>query len=49
MVAANLVDKVVDAIAKAARTAETGDGEIIVTSIDRRTGIHTDKTDFEAK
>ncbi|MGO8844831.1 MAG: P-II family nitrogen regulator [Methylocella sp.] len=43
------VDKVVDTIARSARTGEPGDGEIIVTCIDRRMGIHTGKTDFEAK
>ena len=49
VVSDSLVDKVVDTIARAARTSEPGDGEIIVTCIDRRMGIHTGKTDFDAK
>ena len=49
VVPASLVESVVDAIARSARTGEPGDGEIIVTCIDRRMGIHTGKTDFEAK
>ena len=46
VVPASLVDKVVDAIARSARTNEAGDGEIIVMGIDRRMGIHTGETDF---
>jgi nitrogen regulatory protein PII len=42
----NLVDNVVDAIVRSAHTDEPGDGEVIVTGIERRTGIHSGKTDF---
>jgi nitrogen regulatory protein PII len=49
VVSDSLVDKIVETIAIAARTGEPGDGEIIVTDINRRTGIHTGKTEFETK
>ena len=49
VVSDSLVDKVVDTIARSVRTSEPGDGEIIVTCIDRRMGIYTGKMDFEAK
>ena len=49
VVSDDLVEKLVDAIAQAARTREPGDGEIIVTSIDLRVGIHTGKKDFETE
>jgi nitrogen regulatory protein PII len=49
VVSDTLVDKLVDAIAYAARTNEPGDGEIIVTSIDLRVGIHSGRKDIETE
>ena len=49
VVSDNLVDKVVDTIARSVRTSKPSDGEIIVTCIDRKMGILTGKMNFEAK
>ncbi len=44
-VQASFVDKIVDTIAKSARTGESTDGEIMVTAIDRTTQICTGMTE----
>ena len=43
-----LVDQVVDAIVKAAKTGKVGDGKIFVTSIDRVVRIRTGELDDSA-
>jgi nitrogen regulatory protein PII len=43
-----LVDQVVDAIVKAAKTGKVGDGKIFVTSIDRVVRIRTGEMDDSA-
>ncbi len=47
-VAEVLVEKVVEAIQKAARTDKIGDGKIFVTGIDRAVRIRTGETDENA-
>jgi nitrogen regulatory protein P-II 2 len=47
-VAADQVDKVVDAIAAAAKTGQIGDGKIFVYSLDHAVRIRTGETDAEA-
>ena len=47
-VAADQVDKVVDAISTAAKTGKIGDGKIFVTSIEHAVRIRTGETDGEA-
>ena len=47
-VAADQVDKVVDAISTAAKTGQIGDGKIFVTSIEHAVRIRTFETDGEA-
>lgn len=47
-VAADQVDKVVDAISSAAKTGQIGDGKIFVTSIEHAVRIRTGETDGEA-
>ncbi len=47
-VASDAVDKVVDAIASAAKTGQIGDGKIFVYSIDQALRIRTGETDTEA-
>ena len=47
-VATDQVDKVVDAIATAAKTGQIGDGKIFVTSIEHAVRIRTGETDGEA-
>jgi len=47
-VPASLVDNVVDAIVRSARTGQIGDGKIFVTDIDRATRIRTGETDDSA-
>jgi nitrogen regulatory protein P-II 2 len=47
-VAEDLVEKVVEAIQKAARTDKIGDGKIFVTGIDRAVRIRTGETDENA-
>jgi nitrogen regulatory protein P-II 2 len=42
------VDKVVDAIAAAAKTGQIGDGKIFVTPIDHAVRIRTGEVDTEA-
>jgi nitrogen regulatory protein P-II 2 len=42
------VDRVVEAIANAAKTGQIGDGKIFVTSIDRAVRIRTGETDTDA-
>jgi nitrogen regulatory protein P-II 1 len=42
------VDKVVDAIANAARTGKIGDGKIWVTAVDRVVRVRTGERDLEA-
>ena len=44
----DLVDQVVDAIVKAARTGKVGDGKIFVTAIDRVVRIRTGEMDDAA-
>ena len=44
----NQVDKVVEVIAKAAKTGQIGDGKIFVTSIDGAVRIRTGETDSDA-
>ena len=43
-----LVDQVVDAIVKAAKTGKVGDGKIFVTSVERAIRIRTGETDNSA-
>ncbi|HUZ90907.1 MAG TPA: P-II family nitrogen regulator [Methylocella sp.] len=45
---ANLVDTVIDAIQRSARTGQIGDGKIFVTDIERALRIRTGETDNEA-
>jgi len=47
-VAAEAVDRVVDAIAAAAKTGQIGDGKIFTYSIDQVVRIRTGETDTEA-
>ena len=47
-VATDQVDKVVEAIATAAKTGQIGDGKIFVTSIEHAVRIRTGETDGEA-
>ncbi|GLK81883.1 MULTISPECIES: P-II family nitrogen regulator [Methylopila] len=47
-VAAGSVDKVVEAIAAAAKTGQIGDGKIFVYSIDQAVRIRTGETDGDA-
>jgi nitrogen regulatory protein P-II 2 len=47
-VASEQVDKVVDAIAAAAKTGQIGDGKIFVTAIEQAVRIRTGETDNEA-
>ena len=47
-VAADQVDKVVDAISTAAKTGQIGDGKIFVTSIEHAVRIRTGETDGNA-
>lgn len=47
-VAASEVDKVVAAIAGAAKTGQIGDGKIFVTSIEHAVRIRTGETDIDA-
>lgn len=47
-VAANLVDKTIDAIGNAAKTGQIGDGKIFVTSLDHAVRIRTGETDADA-
>jgi nitrogen regulatory protein P-II 2 len=47
-VAENLVEKVVEAIQKAARTDKIGDGKIFVTGLDRAVRIRTGELDENA-
>ena len=44
----NLVDQVVDAVLKAAKTGKVGDGKIFITGIDRVVRIRTGETDDSA-
>ena len=47
-VRSDLVDQVVDAIVKAAKTGKVGDGKIFITDIDRVIRIRTGETDDSA-
>jgi nitrogen regulatory protein P-II 2 len=47
-VAANLVDKTIEAIGVAAKTGQIGDGKIFVTSLDHAVRIRTGETDADA-
>ncbi len=47
-VASDHVDKVVDALASAAKTGQIGDGKIFVTPIDEAVRIRTGETDVAA-
>jgi nitrogen regulatory protein P-II 2 len=47
-VAADLVDKAVDAIAASAKTGQIGDGKIFVFGIDQAVRIRTGETDTDA-
>jgi nitrogen regulatory protein P-II 2 len=47
-VAADQVERVVEAIAAAAKTGQIGDGKVFVTSIDRAMRIRTGETDADA-
>lgn len=44
----DLVDQVVDAVLKAAKTGKVGDGKIFITGIDRVVRIRTGETDDSA-
>ncbi|MCR9123602.1 MAG: P-II family nitrogen regulator, partial [Phyllobacteriaceae bacterium] len=44
----DMIDKVLDAIAGAAKTGQIGDGKIFVHSIDQAVRIRTGETDSEA-
>ncbi|HSM20510.1 MAG TPA: P-II family nitrogen regulator [Hyphomicrobiales bacterium] len=48
VVAADMVDKTVEAITNAARTGEIGDGKIFVFGIDSAVRIRTGETDADA-
>jgi nitrogen regulatory protein P-II 2 len=47
-VAANEVERVVEAIGAAAKTGQIGDGKVFVTSIDQAIRIRTGETDADA-
>ncbi len=47
-VAAEMVGRVVEAIAAAARTGQIGDGKIFVTGLDHAVRIRTGETDLDA-
>ena len=47
-VSSEQVDRVVDAIANAAKTGQIGDGKIFVTSLDHAVRIRTGETDADA-
>ena len=47
-VRSELVDQVVEAIVKAAKTGKVGDGKIFITDIDRVIRIRTGETDNSA-
>lgn len=47
-VAADLVDKVIEAISTAARTGQIGDGKIFVSGLDRAIRIRTGERDNDA-
>ena len=47
-VAANEVERVVEAIGSAAKTGQIGDGKVFVTSIDHAIRIRTGETDADA-
>ena len=47
-VAADMVDKVIDAITKAANTGKIGDGKIFVSSLEQTVRIRTGETGLEA-
>jgi len=47
-VAANLVDKTIEAIGNAAKTGQIGDGKIFVTKLDHALRIRTGETDADA-
>ena len=47
-VAANEVERVVEAIGSAAKTGQIGDGKVFVTSIDQAIRIRTGETDADA-
>ena len=47
-VAANLVDKTIEAIGNAAKTGQIGDGKIFVTKLDHAVRIRTGETDADA-
>ena len=47
-VKADLVERVVEAVVKAARTGKVGDGKIFITAIERAVRIRTDETDDSA-
>ena len=47
-VAADLVDKVIEAISPAARTGQIGDGKIFVSGLDRAIRIRTGERDNDA-
>ena len=47
-VASELVDKVMDAIVRAAKTGQIGDGKIFVTGVERAVRIRTGETDDNA-
>ncbi len=47
-VAADIVDKVIDAIAATARTGQIGDGKIFVAPLERTVRIRTGETDADA-
>ena len=47
-VKADLVERVVEAVVKAARTGKVGDGKIFITAIERAVRIRTGETDDSA-
>jgi len=47
-VPSDIVDKVVDAITRAAKTGQIGDGKVFVTDIERAVRIRTGETDNNA-
>jgi nitrogen regulatory protein P-II 2 len=47
-VSSDQVDRVVDAIANAAKTGQIGDGKIFVTSLEQAVRIRTGETDTDA-
>ena len=47
-VASELVPQVIDAITAAARTGQSGDGKIFVTSLEKAVRIRTGETDIDA-